>query len=97
MRDALFFLATCLLGTLGFALLAFSQRQHWPLLRRARQNPPTLPLRLMGAALLALALLPAICRDGVAFGLLLWSVTMTLAAAVVVVILLRLSPTNDPR
>ncbi|WP_414902256.1 DUF3325 family protein [Sphingomonas flavalba] len=72
-----------LIATLGLALIAFSQTQHWPLLRRAAPDRPPAALRPTGWALTLLAALPLILSDGWGFGLLLWACMLTFAALLV--------------
>jgi hypothetical protein len=90
MKDALLLVATCAIAAVGFAMMAFSQKQHWPL--RQGSNAPRLPewLRLTGALFLMLAAIPAVLRDGLAFGLLLWSGMLTVSGVLVIVCLARL-------
>lgn len=84
MVDMLLLVATWACGAVGFAMLAFSQSQHWPLLpRRCTDQPPGWLLPL-GWLLIALATFPAIGRDGLAFGLLLWGMLLTISACAVV-------------
>lgn len=84
MRDTLLLLASCAIATLGFALLASSQKQHWLLLRPHTSTRPPAWFRPAGWVLLGLAAVPALIRDGLAFGLLLWTGLLTLSAILVV-------------
>lgn len=81
MRDTLLLLATCAIAALGFALMAFSQKQHWPRLRPSGglQRSPAW-FRPTGWVLLGLAVIPVVVRDGLAFGLLLWIGLLTFSA-----------------
>jgi hypothetical protein len=85
MTGALLLLATCVTAAIGFALMAASQKQHWPLpgLSRRPAAPPW--FRPAGWLLVLLATVPAVARDGLAFGLLLWSGMISISAALVVV------------
>lgn len=84
MRDTLLLFAACTIATLGFALLAFSQKQHWLLLRPHTSTRPPAWFRPAGWVLLGLAAVPVLIRDGLAFGLLLWTGLLTLSAVLVV-------------
>ncbi|MEN2749885.1 DUF3325 family protein [Sphingomonas sp. T9W2] len=88
------FLIVLSLAWCGFALLAFSQQQHWATLRRSRKGPPSLPMRLAATAALALALGLACVCEGSAFGLLLWIGTLTVAAAGTAMLIERLGARN---
>jgi hypothetical protein len=81
--------ATILLSSVGFGLLALSQKAHRSALPRAL---PPLPSRLAGAALLAASLAPAVVRDGWMFGTVLWITVLAIAAGVVVVLLVKRPP-----
>lgn len=83
MQDSILLVLAWFLASIGFALLALSQKQHWLLLRLAKAQPPIV-LRPLGWVICALSLIPAIVRDGVAFGLILWITLLSLAAATVV-------------
>lgn len=85
MTGALLLLATCITAAIGFALMAASQKQHWPLLPLSRRPAAPAWLRPAGWLLVFLAIIPAIVRDGLAFGLLVWSGMITMSAALVVV------------
>ncbi len=91
MKDLLLLVVSGALAALGFAALALSQQQHWAMVKRAGKaaRPPAGLLRLCGALLLILAAIPAILRDGAAFGLLVWSGLLTVSALLVVVFLTR--------
>ncbi|MFC4257369.1 DUF3325 family protein [Altererythrobacter xixiisoli] len=91
MIDILLLFATWACGALGFALLAFSQLPHWRLLPQPRADQPPGWLRPLGWGLLGAAILPAIARDGIAFGLLLWIGVLTLSACAIVWLLMRLT------
>lgn len=78
-------LLTLILATsyLGFALLALNQEKHWERVtgqRPSQRDMPagrTLPLRLAGYGLLALALALSLERDGASFGSILWVVGLS--------------------
>lgn len=91
MRDAFLLLATCSIGANGFALMAFSQKQHWSLLRLSSPARPPVWLRPTGWILLGLAAVPALVRDGLAFGLLLWTTLLTFSALLVIGFIVKLS------
>lgn len=78
-------LATGIVAAIGFVLMAFSQKQHW--LAAGRTNRPAAPpwFRPAGWLLVFLAAIPAIARDGAAFGLLLWSGMLTISAALTII------------
>lgn len=84
---ALLLLATCVTASAGFALMAASQKQHWLLLGRSGRAAAPAWFRPAGWLLVLLAAVPAIARDGIVFGLLLWSGMITISAALVVVCL----------
>lgn len=91
MPGALFFLVL-ITSAAGFALLAASQRQHRATLSAAIPliALPPARQRWLGALLLCASLGFAIARDGVAFGLVVWTLTITLTAFAVAVLLTRL-------
>lgn len=95
MMGAFLLIATCGTAALGFALIAFSQRQHWVLLRAPRRSTPPAWLRPAGWTILGLAVVPALVRDGPAFGLLLWTVMLTVSALLVIVLMARLHKHAD--
>ncbi|RKQ70503.1 DUF3325 domain-containing protein [Oceanibaculum indicum] len=74
-------LLALILGTsyLGFNLLALSQEKNWERVTGQRHVPGgrTLPLRLAGYGLLALALALSLERDGASFGSILWVVGLS--------------------
>lgn len=76
------------IGTLylGFVLLALSQDRHWHEAGGQRQCPPRMRrmLRPAGYALLIVALVLALMRDGASFGALLWATTISAGAFAVV-------------
>lgn len=81
MRDLVLLLGTGALAYFGFALFALSQKQH----RTWAGLPDRIAaFRCAGAALLAASVVPAVMRDGVAFGVLVWIGTLTLSACAVV-------------
>lgn len=88
MQDALLLIATCVIAALGFASMAFSQKRHWQLLHASTvtAEPPS-GLRIAGWLLIGLAAIPCIWRDGLAFGLLLWTATLTVSGLLVIVCL----------
>lgn len=75
-------LLTLILATsyLGFDLLALSQDRNWERVTGQRHVPAgrTLPLRLAGYGLLALALALSLERDGASFGSILWVVALSI-------------------
>lgn len=91
----LLLIATWVCGTLGFGLLAFSQKQHWALFHRAPSDQPPSWLSIAGWSLLGAAMLPAIGRDGIAFGLLCWCLLLPISAFTVAV--LRIRSNSDRR
>lgn len=84
MLDALLLLATGGIAALGFGLLAFSQKQHWLLLRPRSLTRSPGWFRPAGWVLLGFAAIPALVRDGLAFGFLLWAGLLTFSAIVAV-------------
>lgn len=91
MQNALLLIATCVIATLGFGLMAFSQKQHWRLFRASTaMTAPPAWLRVAGWLLVGLAAIPAIARDGPAFGLLLWTIMLTVSGLLVITCLARL-------
>lgn len=91
MSDALLLFATWLGAVLGFGLLALTQEKHRMLRPARHRGTSTLGARLAGWTLLAVAIVPAIWRDGVAFGLILWCMTLTISAITVVGLVYRMS------
>lgn len=81
MTATLLLIANGALSALGFGLIAISQAQHG---RRVGKQAPPLALRIAGSLLIGLAAVPAVMRDGVSLGLLLWATLLTLSAALVV-------------
>jgi hypothetical protein len=69
----------------GFALLALSQRKHWTLVVGSVACPRLLVwgFRAGGGALLAASFVVALLRDGVSFGALVWSMSISVAAIAV--------------
>ena len=86
------FIATWALAALGFMLLAISQKQHRGLLPPARSGLQMTSLRGAGWALLGISLVPAVWRDGLAFGLLAWSMILTLSAFTTVGVIWAFKP-----
>lgn len=84
MQDGILLALTWLLSTFGFAAIAFSQKQHWTAWRGVQSSAAPWVLRPAGWSLLGLSLIPAIMRDGLAFGLLFWLVMLSLSAGSVV-------------
>lgn len=84
MNDAMLLLATWLGATLGFSFLAIAQEKHRLLLPVRYRDTSTFGMKLAGWALLTAAIAPAICRDGIAFGLVLWCMMLTISALTVV-------------
>lgn len=97
MEQTLLLAATCILAALGFGLIAVSQKQHRTRVRLpvARRRPAT--LRSMGYALIAGSVVPAVVRDGWAFGLLVWTTMLTVSALLVVAGLARLRVQPEDR
>lgn len=75
--------ATGIIAAAGFGSMAFSQAAHWSLIRPSVRSRPPAWLRPVGWMLIALSSLPAIVRDGMAFGLLLWIGMLTFSALAV--------------
>ncbi len=90
MTGVLLIIATGILAAFGFALIAFSQKQHWRLVSASDAVRPAAALRLGGSLLIALAALPVVLHDGLAFGFLLWASMLTVSAFLVVLGLTRL-------
>lgn len=86
MPDALLLLGVFAGAYLGFAALAISQDRHWHHLGGARHCPrrACVVLRCAGWALLIVALVLALMRDGAGFGSLLWATVITVGALSVV-------------
>lgn len=89
MTDALLLAATWGFASLGFAALAFGQMQHWQLQRLLAGDRPPPWLRPIGGGLLIVSMIPAVLRDGIAFGLLLWSGMLMISGLAVVAYLAR--------
>lgn len=89
--DAMLFAVTFAVSALGFAAIAFAQKQHRPLLPYAASVPPPAWLRLTGCIFLGVAGTLAVYLHGLAFGLLLWTGILTLSALAVIVCLTRLT------
>ncbi len=84
-------LAAHAIGVFGFALIAFSQKQHWALLRLSGSARTPGWLRPIGWMFLGIAAIPAVAREGLAFGLLLWTGALTVSVILVIGIILMLS------
>lgn len=86
MPDAMLLLAIFAATYLGFAALAMSQDRHWHRLGGGRHCPPrtAVVLRLAGYALLFVALVLSLERDGASLGSLLWLTIITVGALCVV-------------
>jgi hypothetical protein len=84
-----FFLAVFVLSYAGLALLALSQSRNWTTIAGNAPLPVRhVPaLRIGGSLLLVASLAIAIARDGLAFGAILWTVTLTVAGWLVVLTL----------
>jgi hypothetical protein len=85
MEQLLLFIALMTILYVGFALLSLSQSRHW---RTIGVGPPlprmaTIIVRVLGFALLALALPITLWCDGADFGSLLWGVLLSIAACAV--------------
>ena len=91
MNGAMLLLATWFSAALGFGFLAIAQEKHRTLLSARYRATSAFGMKLAGWALLAVAIVPAIWRDGVAFGLLLWFIMLTFSALAVVGLIHRLS------
>lgn len=79
-------LALFLCAVLGFAALAVPMDRHWRDLIDGRRGPgrrTLVGLRCAAALLLGTALVLAIHRDGLGFGLLLWTLALSAAALAV--------------
>lgn len=87
MNGALLLAATGTLAAFGLGLIALSQKQHRRLAPGVSGRPAA--LRISGGGLIALAVWPAVVRDGLAFGLLAWATVLTFSALVVVAVLAR--------
>jgi hypothetical protein len=85
MGDALLLAAIVATAYGGFALLALSQRKHWTLVAGPVACPRLLVwgFRAGGGALLAISFAVALWRDGVSFGALVWSISISVAATAV--------------
>lgn len=95
------FLLVIVTSTAGFLMLAASQQQHRKACRRlfVPDKAPAAVLRFTGSLLLLISAIFAVVRDGVAFGLTIWTLTITLSAFCVAVVLMLLkdhwSPSED--
>ena len=80
-----FVLRQARMGT-ALAALAMSQDRHWQHLGGGRHCPPrtSTALRCVGWALLLVAMVLALMRDGAAFGSFLWATVITIGALSVV-------------
>ncbi|MFT3967545.1 MAG: DUF3325 domain-containing protein [Sphingobium sp.] len=96
MENLLLLIAAFVLEALGFAMIAFSQKQHWPWPQCSESARRPAWLRLLGASFLTLAMIPAVLRDGLAFGLLLWIGMITVSALAVIACLVRLKDVDNP-
>lgn len=68
---------------LGFAAFALSQKRHWCHVMQqtsAPRRPIKRTLRYAGAFFLGMGMLMAFARDGFAFGTVLWTLELSLAA-----------------
>lgn len=81
MTAALLLIASAAVSALGFGLIAISQAQHRGLVGK---QAPALALRIAGSLLIGLAAAPAVMRDGLSLGLLLWATLLTVSATLVV-------------
>lgn len=75
-----------LLASLGFAALGLSQVQHWRTVRRDLGAQPPRLLRPAGWILIGASSVPPLLSDGIAFGTLLWTGLLSVAAICVVAI-----------
>ncbi|MEM8609082.1 MAG: DUF3325 domain-containing protein [Myxococcota bacterium] len=76
------FVAVLALSYLGCATFALSQFRPWRAVGLGKRRPhSTGILRATGVALLSAGLAFALARDGVEFGLLLWPLSLAVAAA----------------
>ncbi len=85
MTEPLLLLAALATACLGCALLALSQSRHWRLVNGGQVSPSatgTAAMRGLAVVMIVAALGFAFGRDGAAFGALLWSTLVSLAAAV---------------
>ncbi|MEM1150849.1 MAG: DUF3325 domain-containing protein [Pseudomonadota bacterium] len=78
------------LSTLGCALLAFSQTRHWRAIVEDRKATAPHAVKA-GWALIFLALVPCVVRDGGSFAALLWPLVFA-ASAMSVAMLLTYKP-----
>ena len=85
MRETALLLVLLAAAYVGFALLALSQRRHWT--RAIGEGEPSPEqarrLRILGYALLAIAFVLAVLRDGASFGIVLWATAISIAAIAV--------------
>jgi hypothetical protein len=86
MISALLFKLLLAMSTAGFWLLATSQRQHRAVVASTFPAMLVAPWvqRLMGSMLLLASALIAIARDGIAFGITIWVLTISISAFAVV-------------
>ncbi len=89
--------ATLGLAVVGFAMIAVSQKQHWWLLRLSRSATPVMALRLAGSLFLAVSTIPAVLRDGLGFGLLIWAIALSIAAVLVVIWMAKRRSDDGPQ
>lgn len=78
-------LATLALSMAGFAMIALSQRRRRRLIRPSGPDAPVIAMRLVGSLLIAASIVPVVLRDGLAFGLLIWTTLLSVAAVLVVI------------
>ena len=92
------FLLVLITSAAGFALLAASQRRHRATLSAAIPliAIPSARQRWLGALLLCASVGFAIAPDGVAFGLVVWSLTIPLTAFAVAALLTLLARPSRP-
>lgn len=92
MTGAVLFLLVVIASGGGFLLLAASQEQHRSACRRmlVPDKAPVTVLRIAGSGLLLLSAILAVVRDGFAFGLTIWTLTITLTAFFIALILMLL-------
>ena len=85
MRETMLLLLLLAAAYYGFALLALSQRRHWTRAIGEGEPPPRQArrLRVAGYALLAVAFVLAVLRDGASFGIVLWASVISVAAIAV--------------
>ncbi len=92
------YLLVIVTSTAGFLLFAASQEQHRKARRRlfVPDKAPVAILRAAGSLLLLISAVFAVARDGVAFGLTIWTLTITLSAFCVAVVLMLLKDHRSP-